>query len=61
MTEKSSTEEGVSRREFMVAAVVGGAIGSTPAAEAVAANEICRIDAVTRPTRSATRSSLRPK
>ena len=53
MTEKSSTEEGVSRREFMVAAgaaaVVGGAIGSTatPAAEAVAANEICRMDAVT--------------
>src|SRR5215469_9867192 len=51
MTEKSSTEEGVSRREFVVAAgaaaVVGGAIGSTPAAEAVAANEICRIDAVT--------------
>jgi len=51
MTEKPSTEEGVSRREFMVtvgaAAVVGGAIGSTPAAEAVAANEICRIDAVT--------------
>jgi hypothetical protein len=29
------------------AAVVGGAIGSTPATEAVAANEICRIDAVT--------------
>ena len=53
MTEKSSTEDGVSRREFMVAAgaaaVVGGAIGSTatPAAEAVAANEICRMDAVT--------------
>src|SRR5215469_17727890 len=53
MTEKSNTRHEVSRREFMVAAgaaaAVGGAIGATttPAAAAVAANEICRMDAVT--------------
>jgi hypothetical protein len=53
MTEKFREENGVSRREFMVAAsaaaVVGSAIGAvaTPAAAAVAANEICRMDAVT--------------
>src|SRR6516162_7674586 len=53
MTEKSNAGHEVSRREFMVAAgaaaAVGGAIGATatPAAAAVAANEICRMDAVT--------------
>src|SRR5215470_9181171 len=53
MTEKFNTRHEVSRREFMVAAgaaaAVGGAIGATatPAAAAVAANEICRMDAVT--------------
>src|SRR5215471_11371158 len=53
MTEKCNAGHEVSRREFMVAAgaaaAVGGAIGTTatPAAAAVAANEICRMDAVT--------------
>ena len=53
MTEKFNAGQEVSRREFMVAAgaaaAVGGAIGTTamPAAAAVAANEICRMDAVT--------------
>ena len=53
MTEKSNAGHEVSRREFMVvagaAAAVGGAIGATatPAAAAGAANEICRMDAVT--------------
>jgi len=54
MTGTSSAEEGVPRREFMVAAgaatVVAGAIGATPptpAPAAVPANEICRMDAVT--------------
>src|SRR5262245_1052029 len=53
MTEKCNAGHEVSRREFMVAAgaaaAVGGAIGATttPAAAAVAANEICRMDAVT--------------
>src|SRR5215813_6362426 len=53
MTEKCNARHAVSRREFMVAAgaaaAVGGAIGTTatPAAAAVAANEICRMDAVT--------------
>ena len=53
MTGTSIAEDGVSRRDFMVAAgaaaVVGGAIGTTgtPAAAAVSANEICRMDAVT--------------
>ena len=53
MTEKCNAGHEVSRREFMVAAgaaaAVGGAIGTTatPATAAVAANEICRMDAVT--------------
>src|SRR6516164_666122 len=53
MTEKCNAGHEVSRREFMVAAgaaaAVGGAIGTTatPAAAAVAANEISRMDAVT--------------
>ena len=53
MTGTCSADDGVSRREFMVAAgaatVVAGAIGATPtpAAAAMPANEICRMDAVT--------------
>ena len=53
MTETSHQEDGVSRREFMVAAgttaVVSGAlaVSGTPASAATAANEICRMDAVT--------------
>jgi hypothetical protein len=53
MTKTSSEENSVSRREFMVAAgaaaVAGSTIGAvaTPAAAAAAANEICRMDAVT--------------
>jgi aspartyl-tRNA(Asn)/glutamyl-tRNA(Gln) amidotransferase subunit A len=53
MTEKSSQEDGVSRREFMVAAgaaaVVGDALAATgtPALAASSANEICRMDAAT--------------
>jgi hypothetical protein len=53
MTEKSSQEDGVSRREFIVAtgaaAVAGGALAATgtPAPAASSANEICRMDAVT--------------
>jgi aspartyl-tRNA(Asn)/glutamyl-tRNA(Gln) amidotransferase subunit A len=51
MNEKPNSEHDVSRREFMAAAgaaaAVGGMLGATatPAA-AVAANEICRMDAV---------------
>jgi hypothetical protein len=51
MTEKSSQEDGVSRREFMAAtgaaAMVGGTLAATgtPAAAASSANEICRMDA----------------
>ena len=53
MTEKSNQEDGVSRREFMVAAgtaaMVSGAFAATgtPASAATSANEICRMDAVT--------------
>src|ERR1700740_684278 len=53
MTEKSSQEDGVSRREFMVAAGAAAALGGTlvatgtPAFAAASANEICRMDAVT--------------
>src|SRR5260370_23093827 len=53
MTEKSSQEDGVSRREFMVAAgaaaVVGDALAETgtPALAGSSANEICRMDAAT--------------
>lgn len=51
MTEKSGEADGVSRRDFMAvagaAAIAGGALGSAPAAAAPAANEICRMDAVT--------------
>ena len=52
MTGTCSADDGVSRREFMVAAgaatLVAGAIGAPrPAAAAVSANEICRMDAVT--------------
>jgi hypothetical protein len=53
MTERSSVEDGVSRREFMVAAgtaaVLSGAFAAsgTPASAAASANEICRMDAVT--------------
>jgi hypothetical protein len=53
MTEKSSQEDGISRREFVVAtgaaAVVGGALAATetPASAATPSNEICRMDAVT--------------
>ena len=52
MTGTSLAEDGVSRRNFVIAAgaaaVVGGAIGTTaePAAAAVSSNEICRMDAV---------------
>ena len=52
MTGTSFAEDGVSRRNFVIAAgaaaVVGGAIGTTaaPAAAAVSSNEICRMDAV---------------
>ena len=51
MTGTSFAEDGVSRRNFVIAAgaaaVVGGAIGTTaaPAAAAVSSNEICRMDA----------------
>jgi hypothetical protein len=53
MTEKSSQEDGISRREFVVAtgaaAVVGSALAATgtPASAAAPSNEICRMDAVT--------------
>src|SRR6476661_295169 len=53
MTETSHQEDGVSRREFIVAAgtaaVVSGALAAsgTPASAATAANEICSMDAVT--------------
>jgi aspartyl-tRNA(Asn)/glutamyl-tRNA(Gln) amidotransferase subunit A len=53
MTEKSGREDGVSRREFMVAAgtaaMVSGAFAGTEtlALAATSANEICRMDAVT--------------
>src|SRR5262244_3472302 len=53
MTQPSNKEDGVSRREFMVAAstaaIVGGAVAATgtPASAATSANEICRMDAVT--------------
>ena len=52
MTGTSFAEDGVSRRNFVIAAgaaaVVGGAIGTTaaPAVAAVSSNEICRMDAV---------------
>jgi len=52
MAGTSFAEDGVSRRNFVIAAgaaaVVGGAIGTTaaPAAAAVSSNEICRMDAV---------------
>src|ERR1700739_1322603 len=53
MTETSKQEDGVSRRELMVAAgtaaMVSGAfaVSGTPASAATSANEICRMDAVT--------------
>ena len=53
MTATSSKEDGVSRREFMVAAgtaaIVSGAVAATgaPASADTSANEICRMDAVT--------------
>jgi hypothetical protein len=53
MTEKSSQNDAMSRREFVVAtgaaAVVGGALAATgtPASAAASSNEICRMDAVT--------------
>jgi len=53
MTEKSSQDDGMSRREFVVAtgaaAVAGGALAATgtPASAAASSNEICRMDAVT--------------
>ena len=52
MTEKSSQNDAMSRREFVVAtgaaAVVGGALAATgtPASAAASSNEICRMDAV---------------
>src|ERR1700751_4909698 len=52
MAETSHPEDGVSRREFMVAAgtaaIVSGALSGsgTPASAATSANEICRMDAV---------------
>src|ERR1700751_1687126 len=53
MAETSNQEDGVSRREFMVAAgtaaIVSGAVAATgtPASADTSANEICRMDAVT--------------
>ena len=52
MTEKSSQEDGISRREFMVAAGAAAVVGSAlqrrnTATAAAPANEICRMDAVT--------------
>ena len=53
MTKKASQEDGISRREFVVAtgaaAVVGGALAATAtsASAAASSNEICRMDAVT--------------
>jgi aspartyl-tRNA(Asn)/glutamyl-tRNA(Gln) amidotransferase subunit A len=51
MTQNSSEQDGVSRREFMVAAgaaaVAGGALAATETPASAAANEICRMDAVT--------------
>jgi hypothetical protein len=52
MAETSNQEDGVSRREFMVAAgsaaVVSGALAASgaPASAATSANEICRMDAM---------------
>jgi len=52
MTEKSRQDDGMSRREFVVAtgaaAAVGGALAATgtPASAAASSNEICRMDAV---------------
>ena len=67
MTGTSFAEDGVSRRNFVIAAgaaaVVGGAIGTTaaPAAAAVSSNEICRMDAVALAEKIRTSNSLRPK
>src|SRR6201984_971073 len=53
MTETTKQEDGVSRREFVIAAgtaaVVSGAFAAsgTPASANTSANEICRMDAVT--------------
>jgi hypothetical protein len=52
MADKASEQERVSRRDFLVAAgaaaAVGGTIGATATpARSAAANEICRMDAVT--------------
>jgi hypothetical protein len=52
MIQKHGQQDGVSRREFMVAAgtaVASGAFAAsgTPASAAASANEICRMDAVT--------------
>src|ERR1700747_3217700 len=52
MTETTKQEDGVSRREFVIAAgtaaVVSGAFAASgaPASAATSANEICRMDAV---------------